>query len=68
MEQEVLSSSLEEASNSLNILEPKRDKGKSTLGFEEQMSLPSSPNNPGSNSIRDTNIPDREDEDNASNL
>lgn len=68
LEQEVLSPSLEEASNSLNILEPKRDKGKSTLGFEEQMNLPSSPNNLGSNSILDTNIPDRENEDNASNL
>ena len=68
LEKEVLSPSLDEASNSLNILTPKRDKGKSILGFEEQMSLPSSPNNLGSDSISDTNIPNQENENNASNL
>jgi chromosome segregation ATPase len=68
LEQEVSNSSLDEANNNLNLLNPKRNTSKSTLGFEEQMSLPSTPNNLGSNSISDTNIPDRGNEDHASNL
>ena len=60
LEKEVLSSSLEDAENSLNILEPKRDWVKSNLAFEEQISLPSSQNNPGSNSSNHTSIPNQD--------
>jgi hypothetical protein len=59
LEKEVLSSSLENAENSLNILEPKRDKVRSILAFEEQMSLPSSQNNPDSNSSNHTSTPNQ---------
>ena len=62
LEKEIPSFSLEDAGSSLNRLEPKRDKRKSTLDFEEQMSLLPSEKNRDSDPSSEPRIINQEDE------
>lgn len=61
LEKEILRPSLEDAGSALDILEPKRDKGKNTLAFEEQMGLLPDKKNLDSDSSSDTSVPNQED-------
>ena len=62
LEDEVLNPSLEEARSGLDLLQPKKDKVREVIQFEEQVNLPSSQTNPDSNSSEDTNVPNQEGE------
>ncbi|NEO73062.1 hypothetical protein [Moorena sp. SIO3H5] len=62
LENEIPSFSLEDAGNSINRLEPTRDKRKSALDFEEQMSLPSSEKNQEPDFSGEPRIINQEDE------
>ena len=55
LEQEALTPSLEDAGDSLSLLEPKRAKGKHVLAFKEQMSLPEEANSP-EQAVRDADV------------
>lgn len=57
LEKEILSPSLEDAGSALNILEPKRDRGKNSLKFEEQVGLLPNIKNLDSDSSNDTSAP-----------
>ena len=57
LEKEILSLSLEDAGSALNILEPKRDRGKNSLRFKEQVGLLPNIKNLDSDSSNDTSTP-----------
>ncbi len=64
LKQEMPNPSLEDAESSLQLLEPKKEKSRGFLLFEEQMNLLPSQNNADSQSRRDRGATNQEDEDN----